>query len=153
MIEYRTAIVDDKPFLIKMYREEIEDNLERANRFAEDLIEHSRTVISVDDQQICGTVSWEARGGLEDGIVEIVSLGVSEKYRRQGIATRLVGIMSNQAIEYFFEHGCALRVIFLFMERTNETATSFYRGIGFSEAAEVSDFYPGDDAVIWIKHL
>ncbi|TFG14860.1 N-acetyltransferase [Candidatus Thorarchaeota archaeon] len=153
MIEYRTALIDDKPLLIKMYLEEIEDNVERAARFADDLIEHTRTILSTDGEQICGTVSWETRGGLEDGIAEIVSLGVSEEYRRQGIATKLVEILTNQAIEYFSEHGHALRVIFLFMERTNETARNFYKGIGFSEGAEIAGFYPDDHAVIWIKHL
>ncbi len=136
-----------------MYLEEVEDHVERARKFAEDLINHFRTMIALQDDHLCGTLTWDTRGGYDDGVVEIVGLGVNEKFKRQGIAKKLVNYFIQETSKFYSEKGYSLRVILLFMESSNEVARKFYSNLGFDEAARISNLYPQDDGVIWTKHL
>ena len=153
MIEIRTATPSDLPLLENMYRKEIEDHLERARRFAEDLVLRYKTLLAIDDNAVCGTVTWEPRGGLDDGVVEMIGLGVTEGFKRQGIATRLVDAMIGEATQFFSTKDYSLRVILLFMERANETARKFYSTNKFKEVSTIPSLYPQDDASIWTRHL
>jgi len=153
MIDFRTATSADIPLLENMYRMEIEDHAERAQRFAEDLVLRYKTLIAIKDDTVYGTVVWEPRGGLDDGVVEMIGLGVNEGFKRQGIATRLVEVMIENASQFFSIKGYSLRVILLFMERMNETARKFYLANRFKEVAIIPSLYPHDDASIWTRHL
>ena len=153
MIEIRTATSSDLPLLEKMYRKEIEDHLERAQKFAEDLVLRYETLLAIDDNAVCGTVTWEPRGGLDDGVAEMIGLGVTEGFKRQGIASKLVDAMIEEATQFFSAKNYSLRVILLFMEKTNETARKFYSVNRFKEVATIPSLYPSDDASIWTRHL
>jgi ribosomal protein S18 acetylase RimI-like enzyme len=153
MISIRTATSSDIVLLENLYREEIEDNKRRAEKFAHDLVLRYKTLLAVKDNQVRGTITWEPRGGLDDGVAELVGLGVNEKYRRQGIATRLVNTMVEKSTNFYTNEGYSLRAIILFMERSNETARKFYSANEFKEVAVVPSLYPHDDASIWLRHL
>jgi len=153
MISIRTATSSDIVLLENLYREEIEDNKRRAEKFAHDLVLRYKTLLAVKDNQVRGTITWEPRGGLDDGVAELVGLGVNEKYRRQGIATRLVNTMVEKSTNFYTNEGYSLRAIILFMERSNETARKFYSANKFKEVAVVPSLYPHDDASIWLRHL
>ncbi len=153
MIDIRTATSIDIPLLERMYRNEIEDHEERARTFAQDLVLRFKTLLAIKDDSVCGTVTWEPRGGLDDGVVELVGLGVNEGFKRQGIATKLVEAMMEEASQFFSTEGYSLRVVLLFMERTNETARKFYSANRFKEVAAIPSLYPSDDASIWTRHL
>ena len=153
MIEIRTATPSDLPLLENMYRKEIEDHLERARRFAEDLVLRYKTLLAIDDNAVCGTVTWEPRGGLDDGVVEMIGLGVTEGFKRQGIASKLIDDMIKETSQFYSSNGYSLRVIILFMEKTNETARKFYSANRFKEVANIPSLYPQDDASIWTRHL
>ena len=92
-------------------------------------------------------------GGLDDGVAEIIGLGVNEGFKRQGIATSLVDAAIEDMAQFFSGKGYSLRVIMLLMERTNETARNFYSVNKFKEVAVVPSLYPHDDASIWTRHL
>ncbi len=153
MISIRTATSSDIVLLENLYREEIEDNKRRAEKFAHDLVLRYKTLLAVKDNRVRGTITWEPRGGLDDGVAELVGLGVNEKYRRQGIATRLVNTMVEKSTNFYTNEGYSLRAIILFMERSNETARKFYSANKFKEVAVVPSLYPHDDASIWLRHL
>ena len=153
MIDIRTATSADIPLLESMYRKEIEDHIERAQRFAEDLVLKYKTLLAIKDNVVCGTVVWEPRGGLDDGVVEMIGLGVNEGFKRQGVATRLVDTMIEEASQFFSVKGYSLRVVLLFMEKTNETARKFYSANRFKEVAAIPSLYPSGDASIWTHHL
>ncbi|MHA1962949.1 MAG: N-acetyltransferase family protein [Candidatus Thorarchaeota archaeon] len=153
MIDTRTATSDDIPLLVNMYRNEIEDHEERAQRFAQNLVRRYNTLLAIKDKAICGTVTWEPRGGLDDGVVEMIGLGVAEGLKRQGIASKLVDAMIEETLQFFSSKGYTLRVILLFMEKTNETARKFYSASRFKEVAAIPSLYPHDDASIWTRHL
>jgi ribosomal protein S18 acetylase RimI-like enzyme len=153
MINIRTATSTDIPLLESMYRMEIEDHPERAQRFAEELVLRYKTLLAISDNAVCGTISWEPRGGLDDGVAELVGLGVNEGFKRQGIASKLVELMIEEASQFFSSLGYSVRVILLFMEKTNETARKFYLANRFKEVANIPFLYPQDDASIWTRHL
>lgn len=153
MIDFKSATSADIPLLETMYRKEIEDHAERAHRFAEDLVIRYKTILAMKDKDVCGTVTWEPRGGLDDGVVEMIGLGVNEGFKRQGIASKLVDIMIQESSEFYTNEGYTLRVILLFMERQNETARKFYAANRFKETATIPSLYPSDDASIWTRHL
>jgi len=152
MIAIRNATSKDIPLLERMYLQEIENHSERAQRFATELVHRYNTLLAITDEAVCGTISWEPRGGLDDGVVEIAALGVSEGFRRHGVATRLVDAADQDASQFFASKGYTVRVILLFMERTNETARKFYSANRFKEVATIPSLYPNDDASIWTRH-
>ncbi|KKN27525.1 hypothetical protein LCGC14_0863810 [marine sediment metagenome] len=143
----------DMELLVKMYLIDVENHLQRAEQFANDLIFRFKTIICINEEKILGTITWDTRGGLDDGVVELLGLGVNSSYRRQGIAKLLTFSLIDKAKKYFSNAGYKLRVIYLFMERGNNIARSFYKNIGFREVSELPAFYPHDDAAIWIKYF
>ena len=153
MLEIRNATQEDVPLLKQMYLNEVEEHEERAQTFADQLVKQYRTMLAIKDNNLCGTVSWDIRGGLDDGVVELVSIGVNSEYQRQNVATSLVESMTREATQYYSEKGYSLRVIMLFMEKKNEIARKFYTSMGFKEAAVITGLYPHDDGSIWTLHL
>ncbi|MHA2359737.1 MAG: N-acetyltransferase family protein [Candidatus Thorarchaeota archaeon] len=153
MLEIRNATLEDVPLLKQMYLNEVEKHEERAQTFADQLVKQYRTMLAIKDNNLCGTVSWDIRGGLDDGVVELISIGVNSAYQRQNVATSLVESMTREATQYYSEKGYNLRVIMLFMEKKNEVARKFYTSMKFEEAAVIVALYPQDDGSIWIRYL
>lgn len=153
MLEIKNATQEDLPLLKHMYLIEVEEHDERAQTFADELINHFKTMLAIKDGKLYGTVTWDVRGGLDDGVVEMISIGVNSAYQRQKVATRLVESMAREATQYYSGKGYELRVIMLFMEKQNEVARKFYASMGFEEAATITALYPHDDGSIWIRHL
>jgi ribosomal protein S18 acetylase RimI-like enzyme len=153
MIEIRHATEAERDLLRNLYINEVEDHPERAIAFAEALIVEFKTLLAFRNGEVCGSLSWDSRGGYDDGVIELASLGVNEIFQRQGIATLIVNRMIEEATRFYTSRGYRLRSIILFMEGNNEVARKFYSTIGFSEAARIPQLYPHDDAVIWMKRL
>ena len=153
MLDIREATPEDKLHLKQMYLVEIENHEERATAFANELIHRVRTLLAFSHGILCGTVSWDIRGGLDDGVVEMTSIGVNESHRREGIASKLILHMIEDATNHFAEEGYNLRVIILFMERKNEIARKFYSSLGFKEDAVIEALYPTGDGSIWTRHF
>jgi len=153
MLEIRTATDRDFNLLREMYLEEVENHVERAETFANDLIHHFKTMLALQDDKLAGTLTWDARGGYDDGVVELVSIGVNKSFQRKGIATQLVNELIDKASGFYKHRGYILRVIILFMERQNDVARKFYSSLAFNEEATIPGLYPHDDGVIWTRHL
>ena len=153
MNDIRSATPEDMLLLKQMYLSEIEGHEERATTFANELIRRVKTLLAFSNGSLCETVSWDIRGGLDDGVVEMTSIGVNTSHRRKGIASKLVKRMIEDATQYYVNKGYGLRVIMLFMESKNEVARSFYSSLGFKENATIQELYPTDDGSIWTRHL
>jgi ribosomal protein S18 acetylase RimI-like enzyme len=149
----RNATEKDVDIIVKMYLEEVENNQQRAQKFAKDLIYRYKTNICVSEKNVLGTITWDTRGGLDDGIIELVALGTRSEFQRQGVMRELVLSIENEAKKYFSKAGHKLRVIYLFMEKSNNTGELFYSHMGFSKVSEIPAFLPKDDAVMWIKYF
>jgi ribosomal protein S18 acetylase RimI-like enzyme len=153
MQKLRTATKDDIGPIADMYIEDVEDNRVRATEFAKDLVERFHTILCLDDKKLCGSISWETRGGLDDGVAEVVGMGVRSTYRRKGIGTKLIGETIKQLRASFLAAGSRLRILYLFMERSNEIARAFYQRLGFVESAMIPGMYPHEDAAVLVLRL
>ena len=149
----RNATEKEMDLLVKMYLDDVENHQQRAQQFAKDLIYRFKTIICVSDKNILGTITWDTRGGLDDGVIELVGLGTSSNFKQQGIARELVLSLINEAKKYFSNAGYKFRVIYLFMEKSNNIGELFYNHMGFRMVSEIPSLYPNEDAVIWVKHL
>ena len=147
----RKATDSDLDILANLYINEVENNETNAQVFARDLLFRMRTILCFEENQLCGTISWEVRGGLDDGVAEIVGLGINELYRRKGLASLLIQEVISAASKKFRESNSQLRILFLFMETENGTARTFYNQLGFSEVANIPSFYPQDGASILVR--
>jgi len=127
----RNATEKDMDIVVKMYLEEVENHQRRAQQFAKDLIYRFKTIICVSNKNILGTITWDTRGGLDDGVIELVGLGTSSNFKRQGIARDLVLSLINEVKKYFSKAGYKLRVNYLFMEKNNNIGELFYTDMGF----------------------
>jgi ribosomal protein S18 acetylase RimI-like enzyme len=144
------ATAEDMTRIEDMYTEDIENKPDRAMEFARELVERFHTIICYDGDRLCGSISWDTRGGLDDGVAEIVGLGVRPAYRRKGIATKLVRETIKQLREFFAGAGSHLRLAYLFMERDNGSAREFYMKLGFEETATIPRMYAHDDAAVFV---
>ena len=149
----RNATEKDMDLVVKLYLDEVENHQQRAQQFAKDLIYRFKTIICISDKTILGTISWDTRGGLDDGVIELVGLGTNSDFQRQGVARELVLSLENEARKYFSKAGYKLRVIYLFMEKSNNIGVLFYNHMGFRKVSEIPSFYPNNDAVMWIKYF
>ncbi|MHA2141155.1 MAG: N-acetyltransferase family protein [Candidatus Thorarchaeota archaeon] len=148
----REAIDSDRELLVKLFISEVEDNVRLAEAFVSDLLRF-RTILCLEGETVIGTLSWETRGGLDDGVVELIGLGVNPECRRQGVAKELVQTLIHDVAKHYSNNDHILRVIYLFMEKGNEGGRAFYKSLGFKEVADVPDLYTHDDAAIWTLHL
>ena len=153
MLEIRKAVQTDRILLEKMYLKDIENHQERAKAFADDLILKFKTILGFVDTNLAGSLSWDTRGGLDDGVVEIAGLGVNPAFRRKGVASALMKALIEDAAGFYEKNGYRLRVLYLFMEHGNDDGRSFYGSLAFEEVAKLPSFYPHDDGVIWLRHL
>ncbi|MFX0042751.1 MAG: GNAT family N-acetyltransferase [Candidatus Hodarchaeota archaeon] len=149
----RYASEEDFELLISMYLTEVENHNSHAEQFAKDLLYKLNTLLCITNDKVIGTVSWDRRGGLNDGVVELIGLGVNSSFRRQGIAKLLIISLIDEAKKFFSADGYKLRVIFFFMEKENNVGRLFYKNVGFREVSTIPEFYPDDDATIWIKYF
>ena len=150
---YRKVSEKDRDLLETMYVSDVEKNQKRAEQFANDLIFRLRTIICISGDKVLGTVSWDRRGGTDDGVIELLALGVSNNHRRKGIAKELILTLINEAKRFFSKEGYKLRIIYLFMEKSNEIAQNFYKYMDFHKVTEIKGFLPQDDGVMWIKYI
>ncbi|MFW9949688.1 MAG: GNAT family N-acetyltransferase, partial [Candidatus Thorarchaeota archaeon] len=148
----RSVNEEDEALLKNMYLSDIEENHEKASRFAYNLIHKVKTLACINGEGVIGTISWDIRGGLEDGVIELVALGTSPSYHRRGIGRELILAMINEAQAFFTKFSYKLRVIYLFMEKNNEVGREFYKNMGFREIFTIPSFLPHDDVVFWIKY-
>ncbi len=153
MVYIRRAEDSDFDLLVELYINEVEPNSYDAKKFANDLLNKMKTILAFIDQKICGTISWDVRGGLNDGVGEITALGVNKAHRRQGIARLLIDEVIKDANHVFGTNNGKLRVLYLFMEGSNEPARFFYNSLGFNEVASIPSFYPNDSASIFIRYF
>ena len=153
--EFRIKIIgkDDEPLLKNMYLKDILDDQEKASRFAHALTYKVKTLACMHENEVIGTISWDVRGGVEDGVIELTALGISPSYHRRGLGRELTLTLIREAKAYFIQFGYKLRVIFLFMEKSNELGRKFYKRMGFKELFTIPSFLPDDDAVFWIKYF
>ncbi len=153
MIQFRNATEEDFQLLANVYREDISPSIEHAEQFANDLLNKMKTILAFSGEHLLGSLSWDVRGGVEDGVTEITGRGIRPVLRRKGIATKLITSSMHEMTSFFQERSSRLRVIYLFMESNNIPARNLYKSMDFEEVIEINNFYPENNATIWIKRM
>ena len=80
-----------------------------------------------------------------DDVIEILGIGVIEKYRNNGIANELM----NQLMKYF-NQSPQLKIL-LEVRESNSTARNLYINFGFNKISKRKNYYKNEDADIYLK--
>ena len=113
------------------------------HRFAE--AANARVTIAEEDDELVGFVILQLEEVEGGRVGYIVTLDVSPKRRRRGIAGRLMRVAERQAQQ----EGCSALVLHVFTG--NEAAIRFYASLGFVRSHRDGEFYgPKMDA--WVFH-
>jgi hypothetical protein len=83
MFVMKKATEEDRVILENMYGREVENNTERVEAFAGNPIDSFNTIVALKDGKLCETLTWSTRGRYDNGVVELITLGVSKKFQRQ----------------------------------------------------------------------
>ncbi len=105
----------------------------------------SRPKVAVIGEQVVGFImAWFVADE-----VHIINLVVHPEFQRQGMATRLLEQVCNEAREQGAEK------VFLEVRESNQKAISLYKKFGFREAGIRPQYYQdtGEDALLMIKKL
>ena len=112
-------------------------------RFSE--AKNARVVIAEASDVLVGFVILDVEDTGEELLGYIVTLDISPRHRRQGLAGQLMQEAERRAAR----EGCAVVVLHVFTG--NEAAIRFYSGLGFVQSHREIDFYGhGFDA--WVFH-
>ena len=80
-----------------------------------------------------------------DDVIEILGIGVIEKYRNNGIANELM----NQLMKYF-NQSPQIKIL-LEVRESNSTARNLYINFGFNKISKRKNYYTNEDADIYLK--
>lgn len=96
------------------------------------------------EQGMCGFITYSVAG--ED--VDIGDIFVLEKYRKQGVGSKLLQKCFKQA------KSLSADKIFLEVRKSNSKAISFYTKFGFNEISQRKKYYSdGEDALVMLKEI
>lgn len=99
--------------------------------------------VAVYEKEVCGIGSMYCIAG--EG--QIMNIAVSEKYRRRGIAEKVMNFLNTEAVKRNCE------IITLEVAEDNVSANSLYEKCGYIPVGRRKGFYGGIDAIIMEKRL
>ncbi|GMT28447.1 hypothetical protein PFISCL1PPCAC_19744 [Pristionchus fissidentatus] len=108
---------------------------------------HNESIVAliVSEYKLIHNCNIEDRGIISDEhspVVYILSLAVSNEYRRQGLASRLLRyLIQMYSIENGFVRNSLPKALFLHVLSTNQSAISFYRRHGFEQFEILVNYY------------
>ncbi len=106
-------------------------------------------IVSRDDEVITGFACFGPRA-LTEGTFDLYWIAVDPVARRGGVGKSLLRYVEQAVIE---RHGRLIFIETSGLENYSSTRR-FYLSVGYEQEASIRDFYrPGDDLVIFTKHL
>lgn len=121
------------PWTLKMFTAELDNDI-------------SVYIVARDEDTDCVT----GYGGmwLMYDCADITNVAVDERYRREGLGSRILGLLENIAKE---KGMCALTLEY---RKSNTSAEALYKKLGFEQNGLRRNYYKnGEDAVLMIKNL
>ena len=142
-MEIRRMIADDVPRVAQMEREIFSDPWAEKDIFSYVTMTTGICYSAVRDGEVIAYVI--GRMIAPEG--EVYRIATDERYRRRGIAYRLLDYAMK------CEKGRGLECLFLEVRSKNVAARNLYRAHGFKEVGERKNYYsnPTDDAVIMLR--
>lgn len=149
MITYRQPIALDIPVLVGLDRELFPYSPWSASQFKEEFAGIPTTrffTVAEDGDLIVGYAGCFAPGA--DIEADILTVGVIESYRGQGIAREFIAQMESWCIEK------QARAMMLEVKVDNEAAINLYQSLGYMKISIRMDYFgPGLDAQVMRKEL
>ena len=147
MISYRDMIALDVPILVGLEKSIFPESPWSAAQFKEELSGVPRTrkyVVAMDENELVGYGGIALAGDVAD----IHTLTVIPTYRKRGIATEMLHLLENWAIER------DVSAFMLEMREGNAEAHPLYEKHGYSVVSRRDNYYaPGIHALIMRKEL
>lgn len=104
-------------------------------------LSHNFTVVAKDQQKIVGVLQWYLKENPKAGVVEFEEIFVLEKYRRQGIGTKILIQAISSVQDHFKKLAIRPRKIYLFVSQNNTPARALYEKVGFVNISPVGTLF------------
>ncbi|PIS05377.1 MAG: hypothetical protein COT81_01185 [Candidatus Buchananbacteria bacterium CG10_big_fil_rev_8_21_14_0_10_42_9] len=130
----------------------IKNAAEGRRLFLNELTKGNKYLIASVGQDLIGLISYKKHGRPKHGLAELDHIVVLPKWRGQGVARKLVGVLEKELKQEYRRSGAKLRKLFLLTRYNNKLAQTFYKKVGFKvDAALKHHFYPGQDEWMFSK--
>ena len=145
---YRRASRDDLPAIDLINRKVLPENYPMSTYI--EIFEYENSCIFVADEYgitvgyIIGAIKGDNK---QRAYGEIISIGILENYRRQGLGQKLISKMETDMKRIFKIGYCELHV-----RKSNKAAIQFYNKLGFFRTKKVKNYYKDEDGFIFRKN-
>ncbi len=106
-----------------------------------------------DEKQTIGYILWKENGGFrEEAILELEQIGVTETYRNQGVASKLIQVSLKDYIKTILEpQERTLKLVTLTTGVENEAQRLYKKVLGAEQVATLPDYYDGDELIMFAR--
>ena len=151
-MDIRSAAKDDLESLIEIFRnQDLKTSEEESRWFINCYFDYHHIVVAEIDGRIQGACAWRIEGERHSGLGWIENIWVQEKFRRMGLAEKLLRRSIDDMRSYFDDHGIKLRKVVLTTQVERASARKLYERIGFRVAARLDELYdPGGQDLVYV---
>lgn len=141
-VEISSSADDDVERLIEIFRhQDLKTSEEESRWFINCYFNYHHIVVARVDGKIQGACVWRIEGERHSGLGWIENIWVEEKYRRMGLAEKLLRRSIDDMKTFFDNHGIKLRKVVLTTQVERAGARKLYEKIGFRSIASLGDLY------------
>lgn len=141
-MEISSSADDDVERLIEIFRhQDLKTSEEESRWFINCYFNYHHIVVARVDGKIQGACVWRIEGERHSGLGWIENIWVEEKYRRMGLAEKLLRRSIDDMKTFFDNHGIKLRKVVLTTQVERAGARKLYEKIGFRSIASLGDLY------------
>jgi len=144
-VEISSSADDDVERLIEIFRhQDLKTSEEESRWFINCYFNYHHIIVARVDDKIQGACVWRIEGERHSGLGWIENIWVEEKYRRMGLAEKLLRRSIDDMKAFFDNYGIKLRKVVLTTQVERASARRLYEKIGFRSIASLGDTYdPG----------
>jgi len=125
--------------LLEFYN--MSDINEAINSFLSELEKDFHYIVAVQENKIIGLVSWLMHGLPKHGLFELDRICILPQSRGNGIGSKLVDELVEDAKVFYDHHGESIRKLYLLTHEDNMAAHGFYEKIGFKHETTLKSHY------------
>ena len=123
---------------------------EAKNTFLDESEKHFHYIIATRLNKVIGLVTWLMHGLPKHGLIELDRICILSESRGQGIGSKLINKLVDDARGWYKEQGGSIRKLYLLTHEDNLNAHIFYEKTGFKhETTLESHYYTGKDERVY----
>jgi ribosomal protein S18 acetylase RimI-like enzyme len=148
----RSAVRNDLARLTEVFRnDDLKTSIEESRWFINCYFDYHKIVVAEVDGRIQGACVWRIEGERYSGLGWIENIWVEERYRRIGLAEKLLRKSIDDMKKFFADCGIKLRKVVLTTQVERANARKLYEKIGFRVAAKLDELYdPGGHDLVYV---